>query len=236
MARPLAAVLAACAMFGTVRAHAQTTIFSTDFNSGLPSQFSGSGGVESVQGFAGLGSSGNQFSGDFLRNDSVPATASTLTLTGLPAHSSVNLGFLLAAIDSWDSTDGGPAPDFFNVSVDSTSVFQATFATASGSFTYGGVDIGSGQQQRGFNGSWNDRAYDLYTEPLLQNIPHTASTLTVSFFASGGGWQGGIDESWAIDNLRVQINGSGNVPEPGAAGLLCGALAGMGMLLRRRRK
>lgn len=216
------------------KAQAQLTVFSTDFNSGLPSAFSGAGGVEGVQGFSGLGIGSNTFSGDFLRNDSMgnPASPSILTLTSLPAHTTVSMDFLLAAIDSWDSIDGAPAPDFFNITVDGNPVFQATFVIAGGSVNYNGTDIGGGQQQRGFNGGWNDRAYDMSFEPSLQNIPHSASSLTIAFFAGGAGWQGGIDESWGIDNVRVSLNA---VPEPGTIALLTG-LAVSGVGLRRRRK
>lgn len=193
-----------------------------------------------MQGFSGLGHTGNQFSGNFLQNDSVgnPAAASVLTLTGLPSHSSVSIGFLLAAIDSWDSTNGTVAPDLFNVSVDGNPVFQTTFANQTGSVNYGGDDIGNGLQARGFNSSFNDSAFDLYSEAALQNIPHTASSLTISWFASGSGWQGGADESWAIDNLTVSVTPTATAtPEPGSVGLFLGsALAGTGMWLKRRRR
>jgi hypothetical protein len=33
----------------------------------------------------------------------------------------------------------------------------------------------------------------------FQNIPHSSSTLTLTGFAGGDGWQGGTDEWWAID-------------------------------------
>ena len=46
--------------------------------------------------------------------------------------SSVSVGFLLAVIDSWDSDNGNPAPDYFGVNIDGNQVFQATFAIASG--------------------------------------------------------------------------------------------------------
>jgi len=49
-------------------------------------------------------------------------------------------------------------------------------------------------------------------DPLFTNIAHTADTLTVDFFASGPGWSGGGDESWAIENVSVSLNGT--VPEP----------------------
>jgi len=41
-----------------------------------------------VQGYAGIGPSTNQFNGLFLRNAS-PGTPTTLTLTGLPPHTSI---------------------------------------------------------------------------------------------------------------------------------------------------
>jgi len=47
-------------------------------------------------------------------------------------------------------------------------------------------------------------------DPTFQNINHTSSSVTIDFYASGNGWQGGNDESWAIDNVQVCIN----APEP----------------------
>ena len=58
------------------------------------------------------------------------AEAATLKLEGLPQHSSIDLDFLFAALDSWDGStiEGGrAAPDFFNVSVDGELVFSETF-------------------------------------------------------------------------------------------------------------
>ena len=49
-------------------------------------------------------------------------------------------------------------------------------------------------------------------------------------------WQGGTDESWAIENLQVlvnvtQVNGA---PEPMTLSLLAIALAGLGFSRRKR--
>ena len=30
--------------------------------------------------------------------------------------------------------------------------------------------------------------------------------MTIEWFADGAGWQGGVDESWAIDNLEIILN------------------------------
>jgi hypothetical protein len=213
-------------------------VFFTDFDSGAPVQFSGVTNTEGVQGFAGLGPAGNQFGGLFLRNSTSgnPAPASTLTLTGLAAHTGVDVEFLLAIMDSWD---GLQAPDIFNVTVDGASVFAKSFAVASGTGNYtppAGGDIGAGTQQRGFNGSWGDQAYNMYLEPAFHNIAHTSSSLTVSWFASGGGWQGGLDESWGIENVRVTLlGGRTDVPEPSTLAFLGAGGAGFIFMWRRRR-
>ena len=41
-----------------------------------------------------------------------------------------------------------------------------------------------------------------------------SSSLTVDFFASGSGWQGGSDEWWGIDNVSVTLDSVEAVPEP----------------------
>lgn len=203
-----------------------TQVFFTDFDSGVPSEISGGGGAESVQGFAGFGNPGNQFGGNLYRNSSVfPIVATTLTLNNLPEHDSLSIGFLLAFIDSWDSDNGTPAPDLFEVRVDGNLVLSVTAANQSGSNTYAGDQIAA-YGAYGF-GPYNERAFDMYNEPLLNNIPHTASSVTIEFSAAGVGWQGGLDESWGIDNLSVSA-----VPAPGAAGVL--VLGALGVARRRR--
>ena len=96
-------------------------------DTGISAQWSGITNLESVQGYAGLGTGSDVFSGNFLRNESggyvSTPTPSVLTLTGLPAHTSVSLGFLLAVIDSWDGNSNEViahypvGPDYFNVRV-----------------------------------------------------------------------------------------------------------------------
>jgi trimeric autotransporter adhesin len=181
------------------------------FASGVSGGLSGVVTTESVQGFVADG-----FAGNFLRNTATgdPATATTLTLTNLAAHTAIDISFLLALIDSWDSTDGSGGPDYFNVSVDGVTVLQLTAANASGSITYTGSQLGA-VTNYGWSGSWNDIAFDMANESAL-TVAHTASTATIQLFASGAGWQGGDDESWGIENLQVTLapinplNGTGN--------------------------
>ncbi len=191
---------------------ADTVVFSTDFESGLPSQMTAAGcTIVPVQGFSGLGAPGNQFGGSFLRYHVTNIVDTKLELTNLPSHDHLDVSFLLALIDSWDGTE------LFKVSIDGVEVFSQWFELAqSNTSSYvappGGL-LSSGIE-RGFSlGSYyaNDRAYDMSVEPAF-SVPHTASSVTIVWWlgATTGGaaqnWQGETDESWAIDNLAVTVS------------------------------
>lgn len=213
-----------------------SSIFFDDFDGGrttLPgvmATWSGVTQVESVQGFAGLGTS-SQFGGNFLRNDSNPPTNTWLTLSNLPSHSAVNLGFLLAVIDSWDGVGSSWGFDTFTMTVDGHPIFSTVFDNAGPVVAPGGVP---GVQtyvpppgvevirmvELGFRDiDINDQesAYDMTFDPSFLSIPHSDATMTIGWLAGGPGWQGGIDESFAIDNLSVTLV---SVPEPGTPMLL----------------
>lgn len=199
-------------------------VFSSDFESGMPSEISG-GGLEGVQGYAGLGPPGNQFGGQFLRNTTTGST--TLTLSGLPAHTAVDVGFLLAVIDSWDGSSGGfPSGDFFTVRVNGVTVFNESFENSNGGFSASYIPPPGGELaykvNLGFSVgvSWLDSAYDMTLEPSLQNIPHTSSTLTLELSGGGNGYQGGTDESFAIENLVVDLDGPVGVPALSLPGIV----------------
>jgi len=198
----------------TLPARAGTTVFSTDFESGIPPQFSAPGSeLDGVQGWAGLGPPGRQFGGVFLRYVSVPLFPTTLTVRGLPPHDHLSVKFLLAIIDSWDGTE------LMQVSVDNQLLFNHWFQLATGdSSDYypppPGALLSKGTQL-GYSGCCyynRDRAYDLGAEPALQDIPHTADSVTVAWNISAisgpaaDQWQGGDDESWAIDGVSVDVS------------------------------
>jgi hypothetical protein len=148
-----------------------------------------------------------------LRNTSAPPLNTTLTLTGLPPHTSISLGFLLAIIDSWDGIGDSNGPDTFNVSVDGSRVFSEVFENSGGgiqSYVPPPGVLLARKESLGFTPTdtyYADSAYNMGLDPVFQNIPHTAGTLTIKWFAGGRVWQGGDDESWAIDNVEVILNG-----------------------------
>src|SRR5207249_275852 len=91
-----------------------------------------------------------------------PKGATTLRLTGLPPHTSIDLDFLLAVIDSWDGSNATSGPDLFNVTVDEKSIFSETFTNVGGSQSYvppAGVRLSAGTD-RGF-AAFPDSIYDL---------------------------------------------------------------------------
>ena len=220
-AQRLAAVAALLALAAAAPARGATLHWSTDFESGLPVEMTAPGSVlAGVQGWSGLGPAGNQFGGQFLRYTSVPLYDTRLVLRNLPAHTHVSVGFLLALIDSWDGVE------LFQVEVDGVQGFSHWFQLATGDTSNypppPGALLSAGTNLGFTNGTWyfHDRAYDLSVEPAFQDIPHTADSLVVAWklgAVSGPAatqWQGGSDESWAIDNVRVYLSNTTDAPAP----------------------
>lgn len=190
-------------------------IFTTDFNGNLPAEITANQALlAGTQNFSGLGYPGNQFAGNFLRSPT--ANVVKLQLSELPAHTSLNISFLLAAIDSLDGEGSYPSGDYFTIKLDGVIIFRESLANALPSQVQTYVPAPGAQLARridlGFSGPgsyYTDSAYDFSLEPRLQDIPHSASSLTLEYSIEGVGVQSLEDESWAIDNLRVEIvNGS----------------------------
>lgn len=192
-----------------------TTVFAASLDETLPPQVApGDCVLTPSQGYAPVGPEGNKFGPTFLRCST--SNTFTLTLTNLPPHTSMNIEFLFAAIDSLDGTGTFPAGDFFGVYVDNVVIFKESFANAVATQiqTYNpppGVELAR-RVDLGFSGPgsfYTDSAYNMGADPVFQNIAHTGSTAILKFTLEGGGIQSLDDESWAIDNLRVS---TGNTP------------------------
>lgn len=188
------------------------SVFSTNFDSSVPAQINpGQASLTGVQLFSGLGPQGNQFANQFLR--SATGNVVTLTLQDLPTHTTIDLDFLFAAIDSLDGTGQFPSGDFFKITLDGQQIFRESFANSEPSRIQSysppaGVELAR-RQNLGFSGPggyYTDSAYNLGADPRFRNIPHTASTATFTFQIEGEGIQSLADESWAMDNLKVSVN------------------------------
>ena len=184
----------------------------------LEAMGSGSDGSFSDYGFSGT---------NWLRSSGRSSTA-TLTLTGLAAHTAINLDFLFAIMDSYDPND------YFRVSVDNRLVFNAPMTSWRGQAPTYGTELVSKRQLAGTNGQeWSkDSAFDLGTLASIQNISHTASTVKIDFLAQMD--EGKTNESFAIDDLSVSLVGSAAVPEPSTLAIF--ALGLMGLASRRFKK
>lgn len=236
----IATILALSAVFSGEVLSAPFTVFTTNFEEvSLPSAISpGTATLTGVQGYAGLGPSGNQFGGNFLRSPT--GNTVTVTLNGLPTHDTITLEFLFAAIDSLDGTGVFPAGDFFKIVFDGTTLFSESFANATPSQIQSyipptGVELAR-HVDLGFSGPgsfFTDSAYNFGADPRFANFSHTASSAKIDFFIFGPGNQSLDDESWAMDNLRVSVTTQAQaVPEPGSLLLL---IVGLGLLAAGKR-
>lgn len=220
-------------------AQADSAVFVSTFDGLLPSQIApGTALLTGVQGFAGLGAAGNVFGGSFLRSPT--ANIVTLSLGGLPSHSTLSLAFLFAAIDSLDGSGSFPAGDYLHITLDGQTLFRESFANADPSQIQSylpppGVQLAR-HQDLGFGGPggyYTDSAYDLGADPRFALMVHSASTAVFEFQIEGVGNQSLDDESWALDNLTVSVNA---VPEPTSFALLLLGLSGLvGRALHRQR-
>lgn len=236
-----AAILALNSVFSSTVLSAPVTVFSTNFDGSLPAEIApGTATLTGVQGYAGLGPSGNQFGGNFLR--SATGNTVTLSLNNLPAHDTISLSFLFAAIDSLDGTGTFPAGDFFKIVFDGTTLFSESFANAlpnqiQSYVPPAGVELAR-HANLGFSGPgsfFTDSAYNLGADPLFTNFAHTGSTVTIDFFIFGPGNQSLNDESWAMDNLQVSVTTQNvsAVPVPATVWLFSSGLAAFLSFKRR---
>lgn len=159
-----------------------------------------------------------------------PASITQISFTGLAAHNVVSMSFIVGLLDSWDSRNGSPAPDNFDIYIDGSLVASLTAANASGNVwdTGGGTELARCVQA-------DTRQF--YCDTLVdwsKTFAHTSSTLTLGWQASGAGWQAGDDESWGLDNIKIDYFMRGGVPEPAAWAMMLAGFGMVGSAMRRR--
>lgn len=235
-----AALSAAIVMAGSAADAA--LLYSNDFDSAAQV---GSGVTASLTGFSTEAATAgawnaNGWSGNYAVNRSTgdPASFTTLSLSGLSAHTTVSISTLIGLLESWDSRDGGCcSPDNLEIWLDGAQVATLTANNALGSIEdyAGGVELFDDVHI-------NNNFY--YYDTLVDmngalNFAHSASTLNLGLRASGGGWQGGGDEAFGLDSLALTYDarpGGGAVPEPKAWALMIAGFGIAGGALRQRRR
>ncbi len=211
----------------------------TEFGSGTTVAISGGtgiapdglmGGITSTQGFNAF----DGFGGDFWRV-TAPDDVLQFDISNIPAHDVVSVSFSLGLLDSWDGTSDMFGTDIINVAILDGTNLIAGFSEAYSSGIAPSSNVESiivQDQQLGFNNAnpfWNEDGYRI----AFNNIPHTSGNLTLRLWASSGGigsgFQGGNDESFAIDELLITA-----APEPTSLSYLL--FAAIATVTRRRRR
>jgi hypothetical protein len=223
-------LLTTAALAATALPASAQLVYSNDFDAPA---FVGGGATATWTGPGGLQGTDPAFAATYGRiwrtTDDVNAT--TLTLTNLPAHTAVDIDFTAIFLDSWDSLNGSPAPDFYEVYIDGNLKRRYTANNASGTSTsVGGATLVAQYVQFDVNYFYSDTVAD-FTPDAAYSFSHTGSTLTFAIKAGGSGWQGGNDEALGIDNIRITLT---PVPEPATLALLAGGLGLIGAAVRRR--
>lgn len=150
---------------------------------------------------------GQTFLGRFSGN------SACLSLSGLPAHDTVNVSFDLHIIESWDGNgENCCGPDIFNLGVNGgPSLMSSTFALFPGnnqSYPAAYDGMGGPDNAPRTGADENDTlGYSFGGDSVYRiskTFSHSASSLRLDFTAPG--LQGLSDESWGIDNLTLDLS------------------------------
>lgn len=231
------------ALLGSSNLKADAIFYSNDFDgnveTGLGVGVSISGGITETDGQASGVVSGQSYSsvagfgGNFWRV-TTPDDVLQFELTDLPIGYFVNVEFSLAIIDSWDGASGAPhGPDHLEVEILDGATQEvlwnenvsggATPANNVESTIVINQDLGFSQGTAGETW-WLDDGYRM----VFDGIEMNSSSLTFRIHATGSGFVGGTDESFAIDNLLIT-----GVPEPS---MTVPVLAIACLMVRRRKR
>lgn len=168
----------------------------------------------------------------------------SLPLSNLPGHDTITISFDLYIIRSWDGNvlTPGVGPDIWSTGMLHDGMDEHTFLAAS--FANQPTSHNRSQSYPLAYGDGNSPMYAgamevnslgyQHLEYSLSSVYHMEFTMehmgsTAEFWFRAQGLQHLADESWGLDNVRVNVSG---VPAPGALALL--GLGGLVMGRRRR--
>jgi len=135
------------------------------------------------------------------------------------------LRFDLYLIDSWDASHPEHGDDRMIVDINGRTLFDEALTTHAGHTNFREPDQWG--SDLGFE-AWNDSIYRMID--LYFTLEEGEDIMEIGFFGTAG--QGMDDESWGLDNVRLDYF-VGTIPAPSGVAVLlgCGMLAGV----RRRR-
>jgi hypothetical protein len=204
----LAAIALAYALGGAVPVHADTVVYSSDFESPA-------GPLWSNQQVS-VTPSGRSFLGEFTNEKVV------LSLGNIPSHESLILQFNLFVIRSWGGNwDGDAALDAWACDVvGGPSLIHTTFSSTGGSQGYPGEPD---EKNSLAYGGWGDSVYRISVQ-----FPHSADAVKLRF--AGIGLHGIADESWGVEDVTVSVSDTPVSPRPEMPGIptQVRAVAGLG--------
>ncbi len=154
----------------------------------------------------------------FLRSLSAGTNTAALVFTGLPNHTKIGLGLLLAQLDLLDPSGKG---DHFTIKVDGAEVLSVGLGPDQGdkpqvhalSLLGSAADVQLFKDTLTFDGQdlfgcgndvvYNDHVYDLSQLEALQGVPHTSDTLRIELL----GIQNSVGENggFGIDDIRLTL-------------------------------
>jgi uncharacterized repeat protein (TIGR01451 family) len=193
-------------------AFAPVEAYNNDFNSSIGSEWSANAGILTTPSAERVLGSTTQFgSPDLVVNETL-----VLTLTGLPAHSLLDLSVDLYTVKSWDGNRTDFGPDSWDLNVTGTSSDVQPLTTFS---NFVGVnqaypDAYPGGSHPGMTGaaatgdllglgSSGNGEIPAARYSFNHSFAHTATSVTFNF--TGSNLQHAFDEGWVLDNVVVSV-------------------------------
>lgn len=192
-----------------------TTLYEHSFETAAPDQVAAGLTATWTRTTRTTAPNGQQFLGEFGKENV------SLSLADLGAHEKLTISFDLYLARSWDgtSTYGGYGPDKWGFSIDGTPLLDATFSNKFPHYqipvyqpqSFQSQDSVGGVHDAG-TGAWlppGSLGYAFETRANMDSVyrftytvDHTSPTLDLLF--RGAPNQGKNDESWGIDNVRIE--------------------------------